>query len=52
MLERGRDQLALDGALEQRIFDLDRDDRRPAAEAGDGMRLRATFQAGVSERPT
>ena len=49
-LEGHRHQLLLDGALEQRVLDLQPDERRPAAEARGHVRL-ATFHAGVSETP-
>src|SRR5207249_1867831 len=38
-LARHRHELALDGALEQRVFDLQRDERRPTAKACDGLCL-------------
>ena len=50
-LARHGDELALDGALEQRVLDLQRDERRPAAEAARCVCACATFHAGVSEKP-
>ena len=46
---RHRDQLAFDGALDQRILDLQRDERRPALEQRAGLGLRHLPRRRVRE---
>ena len=48
-VERQRDELALDRAGEQRVLDLQCDDRRPGPQHRDGVRLRGDPGGGVRE---
>jgi hypothetical protein len=54
-LQRHGQQLALSGALQQRVLELQRDGRRPALQQGDRLRLggdpgRDVAQADVADR--
>src|SRR5262249_22070218 len=48
-LARHRHQLARAGALQERVFDLQRDQRRPRAQLRHGLRLRALPRRRVAE---
>ena len=45
-LLRHRHELPLDGALEERVLDLQRDERRPPAKLGHRLRLRRSSRRG------
>ena len=48
-LLRHRDELALDRSFDRRVFDLQRDERRPSAKARRHLRLRDLPRRGVRE---